>query len=246
MPAGVSMIVRGAGGVVAAWAVVSATGSLPMGVLAIAENMVDQTAYRPDDILTMFNGVTVEVTNTDAEGRLVLADALAHGCREYRPQAVIDLATLTGGVVTALGSSAAGMCCGHRELRRRLLAAARASGEKLWPLPLWPEHRKQMQSKHADLVNSAGREAHPIQGAAFLSHFVCADGDFEANRPIPWAHLDIAGVATAKSDGPMYVTGPTGFGVRLLAQLVADWSDDLPNAAGRAGADTDADAFGDN
>lgn len=202
---------------------------LPVRVVALvaaAENMVDTEAYRPDDILTMYNGVTVEVTNTDAEGRLVLADALAYGAKKFKPRAIVDLATLTGGVVTALGCSAAGIFCNDEKLRTALMDGGEAVGERLWRLPLWEEHRKQMAGEHSDICNSsasAPRDAHPIQGAAFLSFFVAKDGDFKKNADIPWAHLDIAG--TADAAGPtdptgLFPKGPTGFGVRLLVKTL--------------------------
>lgn len=194
-----------------------------VGLIPTAENMVDEKAYRPGDILTMHNGVTVEVTNTDAEGRLILADALAYGVRQYKPRAVVDLATLTGGVVVALGSYCAGLFCNDKPLRNRLLDAGQAAGERLWTLPLWDEHKKQLKGTHSDIVNSAGREAHPIQGAAFLSYFV--DPDNAVSMPkTPWAHVDVAGVSDVKdSKDPLYVKGPTGFGVRLLVQTLEHW-----------------------
>lgn len=191
---------------------------LPARVVAlvpVAENMIDKTGYRPSDILRMYNGVTVEVTNTDAEGRLVLADALAYGCRHYKPGAIIDLATLTGGVVVALGSLCAGAFCGDATLRGHLFDAAEHTGERLWHLPLWAEHKELLKSNHADIVNSGGREAHPIQGAAFLRHFV--------DQKTPWAHLDIAGVSDLKNANDLFCKGPTGFGVRLLARAVETW-----------------------
>lgn len=187
-----------------------------VALLAVAENSVSDEAYRPDDVLTFRNGVTVEVTNTDAEGRLVLADALCWACEKESPACIIDVATLTGGVVTALGSVFAGMWCDDDALRARLEAASTASGERLWRLPHHEEYRKMMKSPIADIVNSAPvREAHPIQGAAFLSYFV--------EKSIPWAHLDIAGThATDKDAGP-FIAGPTGYGTRLLAELIDAW-----------------------
>jgi len=185
------------------------------GVLPCAENMVSEVAYRPDDIITMSNGVTVEVTNTDAEGRLVLADALAYSCSKLKPTRIVDLATLTGGVVVGLGHFCAGMWCNDRELRKSIDAASEASGELVWRMPLWESHRRFMRSRHADLWNSApSRNAHPIQGAAFLSYFV--------DKDVPWCHLDIAGTATSDKDTDLYASGPTGFGVRLCAALAAD------------------------
>jgi leucyl aminopeptidase len=190
-----------------------------VGLVPCAENMIDQQAYRIDDILTLANGVTVEVTNTDAEGRLVLADALAYGVEHYRPRAAVDLGTLTGGIVVALGKSAGGLFCPDDDLRERILSASGTTGEKVWPMPLWHEHRDQMTSAHADIVNTADRKAQPIQCAAFLSHFV---GNEAAKRlpRVPWAHIDIAGMAAAEESGALYAKGPTGFGVRLMTELV--------------------------
>jgi leucyl aminopeptidase len=188
-----------------------------VGLLPCAENMVNEEAYRPDDIITMYNGVTVEVTNTDAEGRLVLADALAYACDKYTPTAILDAATLTGGVVVALGSFCAGLWCEDNSLRKRLEKASGATDEKLWRLPLWEAHRDFMRAKHADLWNSGpARDAHPIQGAAFLSFFV--------DENVPWAHLDIAGVSDVESDKDIYVTGPTGYGVRLLTEVAESFN----------------------
>lgn len=196
-----------------------ASMNLPVRVVALlpcAENMVSADSYRPDDIITMHNGVTVEVTNTDAEGRLILADALSYCCRTYKPAAIVDLATLTGGVVVALGSWCAGLFCNDAALRSALEQAADRSGERVWPLPLWSDHRDFMRAKHADLWNSGPkRDGHPIQGAAFLSFFV--------DEKTPWAHIDIAGTSAVESDTDLFVTGPTGYGVRLVTEWVAGW-----------------------
>jgi len=193
-----------------------------VGIVPTAENMVDTTAYRPGDIIKFYNGVTAEITNTDAEGRLILADALAYGTKKYQPQAVVDLATLTGGVVVALGSRCAGCFCGNGHLRGQLFDAADATGERLWHLPLWLEHRDLLKSVHADIVNSGGREAHAIQGAAFLSYFIHSDEPKELPK-LPWAHLDIAGVSDCKNDTDLYGKGPTGYGVRLLSSMLENW-----------------------
>ncbi|MCC6320863.1 MAG: leucyl aminopeptidase family protein [Phycisphaerales bacterium] len=184
-----------------------------VALLAVAENSISDEAYRPDDVLTYRNGVTVEITNTDAEGRLVLADALIWACEKENPEYIVDLATLTGGVVTALGSTFAGMFCEDDRLRERLDRAMQTSGERWWRLPMDPEYRDMMKSPIADILNSnPNRKAHPIQGAAFLSYFV---------RPeIPWAHIDIAGVHASDSDSGCFVKGPTGWGTRLLADLL--------------------------
>lgn len=185
-----------------------------VALLAAAENAISDEAYRPDDILTFRNGVTVEVTNTDAEGRLVLADALCWACEKEKPAYIVDVATLTGGVVVALGSTFAGLWCDDEDLRKRIEGAAETTGERVWRLPHHSEYRDMMRSSIADIHNSAPvREAHPIQGAAFLSYFV--------DENIPWAHIDIAGThATTKDKGP-YTAGPTGYGARLLAEIVS-------------------------
>jgi leucyl aminopeptidase len=193
-----------------------------VGLIPIAENMVSEKAYRPGDIITFFNGVTAEITNTDAEGRLILADALAWGTQTYKPQAVVDLATLTGGVIVALGPHCAGCFCSDSVLRSKLFDAGDFTNERLWHLPLWDEHRAQLKGTHGDLVNSAGRDAHPIQGAAFLSYFVGPDGH-EKLPTTAWAHLDIAGVADVKSDKGIFTAGPTGYGVRLLTRMIETW-----------------------
>ncbi len=183
-----------------------------VALLAAAENSISDEAYRPDDILTFRNGVTVEITNTDAEGRIVLADALCWACDKENPSAIIDLATLTGGVVTALGSTYCGMFCEDDRLRAKVEAAADASGERVWRLPMHQEYRDMMKSPIADILNSnPNRKAHPIQGAAFLSYFL--------KDNIPWCHLDIAGVHVADKDNGPFTAGPTGWGARLLAEL---------------------------
>ncbi len=197
-----------------------ATLKLPVEVHAVlpcAENMVSARSYRPDDIIKMYNGVTVEVTNTDAEGRLVLADALAWTCRKIKPTHIMDMATLTGGVVVALGEWCAGLWSRHEDLRSRITHAGESAGEQVWRLPLWKEHRAFMRSNHADIWNSGPkRDGHPIQGAAFLSYFVDPD--------IPWAHIDIAGPATTDVATTLYQVGPTGFGARLLTETVASFT----------------------
>ncbi len=181
-----------------------------VGILAAAENMVSAYAYRPNDIIKTLSGKTVEVLNTDAEGRLVLADALTYAQRQFKPRVMIDLATLTGGVVTALGSIRAGMFATDDELAASLFQAGERTHERLWRLPLDPEYAELIRGEKTDLVNSAipGRKALPIVGAIFLKQFV-DDGQ-------PWAHLDIAGVADAEKRRPYCPKGATGFGVRLL------------------------------
>jgi leucyl aminopeptidase len=188
-----------------------------VGILTSAENVLSESAYRPGDILTMYNGVTVEVTNTDAEGRIVLGDALAWGIEQFKPVAVVDLATLTGGVVIALGKSMAGVMSNNDSLVEELTQASRAAGEKIWRLPIWEEHRELMKSDAADLVNAGpARDASPLQGGAFLTYFV----PWEGQDAIPWAHLDIAGVADTEKELPLYARGSTGWGVRTLVEWV--------------------------
>ena len=191
-----------------------------VGVIGLAENMIDREAYRVDDILTFCNGVTCEVTNTDAEGRLVLADCLAYGTKTYKPAAVVDFATLTGGVVVALGKKIAGVWATDDNLLGKVKIAGETTGEPVWQLPLNDNYRKMMQAKHADLHNSAPvREAHATQGAAFLSYFVGADAPKQIPTT-PWVHVDIAG--TSNTDGDVLMEkGPTGFGVRLATELAA-------------------------
>jgi len=185
-----------------------------VALLVAAENSISDEAYRPDDIIVFRNGVSVEVTNTDAEGRLVLADALVWACEKESPACIVDIATLTGGVVTALGSTFAGLFCDDDALRGRLERAMETSGERWWRLPHDQEYNDMMKSASADIVNSnPNRKAHPIQGAAFLSFFV--------EKSVPWAHIDIAGVHAVEGDSGPFCKGPTGFGVRLLADFVS-------------------------
>ena len=184
-----------------------------VALLACAENSISDEAYRPDDVITYRNGVTVEVTNTDAEGRLVLADALCWACEKEDPAYIVDLATLTGGVVVALGSTYCGMFCEDDKLRAKVEEASKVSGERVWRLPMHDEYRDLMKSPVADILNSnPNRKAHPIQGAAFLSYFV--------KPKVPWCHLDIAGVHVADKNAGCFVEGPTGWGARLLAEMM--------------------------
>ncbi|MDX1650684.1 MAG: leucyl aminopeptidase, partial [Myxococcota bacterium] len=182
-----------------------------VGIVGAVENLPSATAYRPDDILTSLSGRTIEVTNTDAEGRLVLADALHYARTEFEPEAMIDLATLTGACVIALGSWAAAVLGNHERLSRHVVEAGEATGERYWPLPLWDAHREFMKSTIADVKQTGGREAGTITAAAFLAHFA---GD------TPWAHLDIASVAETENPRPGQPKGATGFGVRSLVELL--------------------------
>ena len=184
-----------------------------VGLIAAAENMPSSTAFRPDDVLNTLAGKTIEILSTDAEGRLVLADALAYASR-YRPCAVVDLATLTGACVTALGHHASGLFANDDDLADRLLTAGETTGERLWRLPLWPEYRRQIDSDIADMKNSGGRPGGASTAAALLAEFT----DY------PWAHLDIAGTAWSQNNKSYLPPGGVGLGVRLLTQLALDWS----------------------
>ena len=181
-----------------------------VGLMATAENMVSDRACRVGDIITMANGKTVEITNTDAEGRLVLADALWYAQKYCKPTALIDMATLTGGVLVALGRIAAGLMSNDDELSAALGECSRMTHERLWRLPLWDDYAELMKGVDADLVNSsAKRDAHCIQGGIFLKQFV--------DDSVPWAHLDIAGVATEDRNGGK---AASGYGVRLLVDYL--------------------------
>jgi leucyl aminopeptidase len=194
-------------------AIAAARLALPIEVTAYVpatENLPGGSAQKPGDVIRYLNGKTVEVLNTDAEGRLVLADALALASRE-KPDAIVDLATLTGACRVALGNMFAGVMGNDQALVDALLAAGRAAGEPLWQLPLVREYRDDLKSPIADLKNVGGAEAGSIVAGLFLQEFV--DG-------VPWAHLDIAGPAFAERDLPLAPRGATGFGVRLLLRYL--------------------------
>jgi leucyl aminopeptidase len=186
-----------------------------VGLIASAENMPSSTAFKPGDILKTLSGKTIEVINTDAEGRIVLADALFYAQR-YQPAAIIDLATLTGAIMVALGPHAIGLMSNNDELARRVLEAGTASGERAWQLPLWDPYREMVKGDVADVKNSTGRPGGSITAAAFLNTFV---DDY------PWVHLDIASTAWTDAKPRAYTPkGATGVGVRLLIQLLRDWA----------------------
>ena len=181
-------------------------------IVAAAENMPGGKAYRPDDILRARNGKTIEVNNTDAEGRLTLADALCYAC-ELKPDAIIDIATLTGACAVALGSTTAGLFTNNEVLGDEVLSAAKSCGERFWKLPMDdPNLRKAIKSPYADLVNSAGRYGGAITAAMFLEEFV-ADS-------IPWVHLDIAAADFISKPWSYYVKGASGFGTRTLISFM--------------------------
>ena len=184
-----------------------------VGIVAAAENMPDGNAYMPGDVITSARGKTIEVLNTDAEGRIVLSDAL-HLATSYEPDAIVDLATLTGACVVALGEVACAVLGSDEKLADKLRAAGDATHERVWPLPLWDEHKNAIKGTFGDILNTGGRNAGVSTAAAFLSHFV---------GETPWAHLDIAGTAWTTKEMPYYVKGATGFGVRLLIEMLRGW-----------------------
>jgi leucyl aminopeptidase len=179
-----------------------------VGIIPTTENLPDGNASKPGDIVTSMSGQTIEVLNTDAEGRLILCDALSY-CKKFDPDVVVDIATLTGACVIALGSHAAGLLGNDDELSRQLLAAGTYAGDRAWALPLWEDYQPQLDSNFADMANIGGREAGTITAACFLSRFA---GDYR------WAHLDIAGVAWKQGKEK----GATGRPVPLLTQFLLD------------------------
>ena len=183
-----------------------------IGIVGLVENMPDGNAQRPGDIVTSMSGQTIEVINTDAEGRLVLADALHYTVERFKPKFIVDLATLTGAIIISLGDQHAGLFSNNDQLSERLSKAGEAVGEKVWRLPLGEAYDKLIESDAADMKNVGGRGAGSITAAQFLQRFV---------GKTPWAHLDIAGVAWSKSDTDTVPKGGTAFGVRLLDRLVA-------------------------
>jgi len=188
--------------------------ALPVRVVALApvtENMPGGSATRPGDILRMRNGKTVEVDNTDAEGRLILADALAYA-EKFRPDVLIDFATLTGAVLIALGHECAGLMTPDDALARELVEAGEATGERLWRLPLWDDYRENIKSEWADMRNTGGREAATINAGVFLKEFVPVG--------VAWAHIDIAAVAHFEKEKNGFAAGATGFGVALTAEFL--------------------------
>jgi leucyl aminopeptidase len=184
-----------------------------VGIAGLVENMPSGSAQRPGDIVVSMSGQTIEVLNTDAEGRLVLADALWYCQQRFKPQFMIDLATLTGAIIVSLGSEHAGLFSNNDELAERLIAAGKQVGEKLWRMPLADAYDKMIDSDAADVKNIGGREAGSITAAQFLQRFV---------NSLPWAHLDIAGTTWSKKDAATVPKGATAFGLRLLDRFVAE------------------------
>ncbi|AGA64237.1 Cytosol aminopeptidase PepA [Liberibacter crescens BT-1] len=183
-----------------------------VGIIGLVENMPDGSAQRPGDIVTSMSGQTIEIINTDAEGRLVLADALWY-CKEYfQPRLIIDLATLTGAIMVSLGTVHAGLFSNDDKLVQQLIAAGLSTGEYVWHMPMGKDYDKLIDSKFADIKNSGGRYAGSITAAQFLKRFV--------DNNTPWAHLDIAGMATCSSPCEVNVSWGSGFGVRLLDEFI--------------------------
>ena len=190
-----------------------------VGLVPCTENMPSGSALKPGDIIKCMSGKTVEILNTDAEGRLILADAIAYAKR-YKPDAVIDLATLTGACVAALGTFTSGMLGNNDKLKERVKHAGEKSHERVWELPLWKEYYELIKSNIADIKNTGGRYAGTITAACFLGEFV---------EDFPWVHLDIAGTFLVEKNTPYIRKGATGVGVRLLTQLILDWKK-MPDA----------------
>lgn len=187
-----------------------------VGVMPCTENMPSGSATKPGDIVTAYNKKTVEVVNTDAEGRLVLADAISFAEEKFKPSAIIDLATLTGACVVALGYEAAAVL-GDQNIMEKLKKAGEKTYERVWPLPLWAEYEEAVESDTADIRNTnkgPSPSAGAIQGAAFIKKFVSST---------PWVHIDIAGVAFLPAERDYLPKGATGYGVRLITQLLLDW-----------------------
>ncbi|MDP8903432.1 MAG: leucyl aminopeptidase [Thermoproteota archaeon] len=187
-----------------------------VGIVPSVENMPSATSYRPGDIIRMYNGKSVEVLNTDAEGRMILADALAYGIVTHSPKAVIDLATLTGAAVIALGANVAAVVGSNKQLIDRLRKLSDRTGEKMWELPLYEEYHEQIKSTYADIKNIGGRAGGAITAAAFLSNFV---------NDVPWVHIDIAGTAWMQEgthEKSYNHKGASGFGVRTLVKLLME------------------------
>jgi leucyl aminopeptidase len=185
-----------------------------VGAIGVVENMPDGNAQRPGDIVTSMSGQTIEIINTDAEGRLVLADVLWYVAKKFKPKFMVDLATLTGAIMVALGTEYAGLFSNNDELAERLMKVGMATGERVWRMPLGPEYDKQIDSQFADMKNTGTRNGGSITAAQFLQRFV---------DDTPWAHLDIAGTAMGAPKTEINQSWGSGYGVRLLERLVAEY-----------------------
>ena len=184
-----------------------------VGIVGLVENMTDGNAMRPGDVIKSMSGKTIEVLNTDAEGRLVLADIATYAIQNYKPSAIIDLATLTGAILVALGQEMAGLFCNNDELADNLINSGKKTGELLWRMPIDEKYMKMINSKVADIKNIGGRYAGAITAAEFIRYFV---------EDIPWAHLDIAGTSITSPKSDVNDSWASGYGVRLLNQYIRD------------------------
>jgi len=211
----------GAGAVTGAMLALARRGAKAnvVGLCGLVENMPDGNAQRPGDVVTSMSGQTIEVINTDAEGRLVLCDVLTFAQREYSPKAIVDLATLTGAIIGALAEEYAGLFANDDDLAGKLTAAGIATGDKLWRFPMGPSYDKMIDSAIADMKNVGGRFGGSITAAQFLGRYVEKGAD---GKQTPWAHLDIAGTVWSDKPGATWDKGATGYGVRLLDRLVKD------------------------
>ncbi len=186
-----------------------------VGLIGLVENMPDGKAQRPGDIVKSMSGQTIEIINTDAEGRLVLGDVLWYAQQRFKPQFMVNLATLTGAIIVALGHEYAGMFANDDKLAERLSKAGEATGEVVWRMPLSKDYDKLIDSKFADMKNTGGRWGGAITAAQFLKRFV--------DDKVPWAHLDIAGTGMDSRQNDINKSWGSGWGVRLLDRLVADY-----------------------
>ncbi len=184
-----------------------------VGVIGLVENMPDGAAQRPGDVVTSMSGQTIEILNTDAEGRLVLCDALHWTQKEFQPARIVDFATLTGAIIISLGHEHAGVFSNNDELWSDLEKAGKTSGDSVWRMPMGPAYDKLIESPIADMKNIGGKAAGSITAAQFLQRFIMDD--------TPWAHVDIAGTVWTDKPGATWDKGASGFGVRLMDRLVA-------------------------
>jgi len=202
-----------------------------VGVMGLVENMPDGNAQRPGDVVTAMSGKTIEVINTDAEGRLVLADALHYTETRFKPRMMVNLATLTGAIIVSLGKEFGGMFTNSNGLAEQLRAAGERTVEPVWHMPMGTAYHKMLKSHIADMKNIGGPYGGAITAACFLAKFV---------NDTPWAHLDIAGKAWSDKATATVPKGGTGYGVRLLNQLIDNWQD-VTRDSDDAGAEVDAD-----
>ena len=210
----------GAASVLGAFEVIGRTGldKRVVGILPCTENMPGGQAYKPGDVFRSYSGQTVEIISTDAEGRLVLCDALAYAASRFKPALMVDIATLTGACIVALGRDVAAILGNREELVGSIQQIGASVGERFWPLPLWDSYFEALKSDVADMKNVGDRSAGAIVGAMFLKQFV--------PEQIPWAHLDIAGTAWTDKDTGFSPKGATGFGVRTLFEIARRWPKD--------------------